>query len=377
MICASFNHNPFIVLNPMKRKSTKPFVLIIFLFLSLVTYSQVPDFSLVGFATENGGTTGGAGGTEVTVTNFADLKKYAETEDEKYIIKVSGTITGTGNIANKDYKGSIKIASNKTIIGAGNSAFLDGVGLTIKDVKNIIIQNIKFSLTNIGKSIPLKSENIPGIYSKLGDEGRPQILVNEGDLISISGTSTNIWVDHCEFFEDNPFTQTNQDLYDGLLDVKDDSGFITVSWCYFHDHHKCSLIGSSDKDLSENRKITFHHNYYKTIQERVPLYRGGTAHFFNNYNYDVYEGSINSRVKACVRVEKNYFEDCKNTVYSKNSKITGYAERIDNMEVNCKSTAEYPTDCVAVIPYDYSKVLTTNVDSVKDIVINYSGVGKL
>lgn len=361
----------------MKRKSTKPFILFIFLYLSLAANSQAPDFSLVGFATENGGTTGGAGGTEVTVTNFADLKKYAETKDEKFIIKVSGTITGSGSIANKNYIGSIKVASNKTIIGVNNSAFLDGVGLTIKDAKNVIIQNIKFSLISIAKSIPAKSENIPGIYSKLGDEGRPQILVNEGDLVSISGTSTNIWIDHCEFFEDNPFTQTNQDLYDGLLDVKDDSGFITVSWCYFHDHHKCSLIGSSDKDLYENRKITFHHNYYKTIQERVPLYRGGTAHFFNNYNYDVYEGSINSRLKACVRVEKNYFEDCKNTVYSKNSKITGFAERIDNKEVNCKPTTDYPADCIAVIPYDYSKVLTTNVDSVKDIVINYSGVGKL
>jgi len=341
------------------------------------SYSQVPNFSIIGFATQNGGTTGGAGGTEVTVTTFADLKKYAEIEDTKYIIKFSGTITGTGSVADKDYIGSIKVASNKSIIGIDDKAFLDGVGFSIKDTKNIIIQNIKFSLVSVAKAIPVGSEDIANIYSKLGDEGRPQILVNGGDLISVYGTSSNIWIDHCEFFEEDPYTQTNQDLYDGLVDVKDKSGFITISWCYFHDHHKCSLIGSSDTNLFDDRKITFHHNYYQTIQERVPLYRGSTAHFFNNYAYDVYGGSVNSRVNACVRVEKNYFEKCKNTVYSKNSSIKGSAERIDNKEVSCTSSEAYPATCTAYIPYDYSNVLTGTVDDVKSIVTTYSGVGKL
>jgi pectate lyase len=341
------------------------------------SYSQIPNFSLIGFATQNGGTTGGSGGTEVTVTTFADLKKFAETKDTKYVIKFSGTITGTGSVANKDYIGSIKVASNKSIIGIDDKAFLDGVGFSIKDTKNIIIQNIKFSLVSVAKAIPTNSEDIANIYSKLGDEGRPQILVNGGDLISIYGTSSNIWIDHCEFLEEDPYTQTNQDLYDGLVDVKDNSGFITISWCYFHDHHKCSLIGSSDTNLFADRKITFHHNYYKTIQERVPLYRGSTAHFFNNYAYDVYGGSVNSRVNACVRVEKNYFEKCKNTVYSKNSSIKGSAERIDNKEESCTSSEAYPATCTADIPYDYSSALTSTVDDVKSIVTTYSGVGKL
>ncbi len=360
----------------MKNKTIKGFFFL-FCLLAFESYSQTPDFSLVGYATENGGTTGGAGGTEVTVTTFADLKKYAETKETKYIIKVSGTITGSGSVANKDYVGVIKVASNKSIIGLDDKAFLDGVGFSIKDNKNIIIRNIKFSLISVAKAIPAGSEDIAKIYSKLGDEGRPQILVNEGDLISVSGASTNIWIDHCEFYEEDPRAQTNQDLYDGLVDVKDNSGFITISWCYFHDHHKCSLIGSSDTNLFVDRKITFHHNYYKTIQERVPLYRGGTAHFFNNYAYDIYSGIVNSRVDACVRVEKNYFEKSKNTIYTKNSTILGNAERIDNKEVNCTSSQGYPGTCTADISYDYSKVLNTTTDDVKNVVTAYSGVGKL
>ena len=44
------------------------------------SWSQIPDYSLVGFATLNGGTTGGEGGTEVTVSDFNELKRYAEEE---------------------------------------------------------------------------------------------------------------------------------------------------------------------------------------------------------------------------------------------------------------------------------------------------------
>lgn len=335
-------------------------------------YSQTADFSLVGFATENGGTTGGAGGIEVAVSTYADLKKYAETPDTKYIIKIAQTITGTGTVADKNYAGSIRVASNKSIIGVGDKAFLDGVGLTIRNVKNVIIQNIKFSMISIGKAIPPGSEDIPKIYSKLGDEGRAQIIVNGGDLVAISN-ATNIWIDHCEFFNENPRVQTNQDLYDGLLDITQNSGFITISWCYFHDHHKCNLIGSAEIDLFADRKITFHHNYYKTISSRVPFYRGATGHFFNNYNYDVYGGTVHTSVNACVKVEKNYFENCKKTIFSTSE---GAAERIDNKEVNCGTTT-YPPACVVSIPYDYSKVLTQNVDDVKTMVTQYAGVGKL
>ena len=53
-------------------------------------------FAVDGFATQNGGTTGGAGGTTVTVTNGADFLTYVETVDTPYIIQVSGTIELVG-----------------------------------------------------------------------------------------------------------------------------------------------------------------------------------------------------------------------------------------------------------------------------------------
>ncbi|MBC8083109.1 MAG: hypothetical protein H7Z21_07850 [Hymenobacter sp.] len=47
------------------------------------------------------------------------------------------------------------------------------------------------------------------------------------------------------------------------MDAKAGSAYITISWNYFHDHHKCHLTGSSDKD-GGNRQMTLHHNFTTT-----------------------------------------------------------------------------------------------------------------
>src|SRR4030042_5621120 len=66
----------------------------------------------VGFASLNGGTTGGAGGPTVTVTTKEELMNYALSSysSDPYIIKVSGTI-------NMDKGEMVWISSNKTIVG--------------------------------------------------------------------------------------------------------------------------------------------------------------------------------------------------------------------------------------------------------------------
>ena len=57
------------------------------------------------------------------------------------------------------------------------------------------------------------------------------------DAVSIQ-KSTNVWIDHNEFFSD---TDHGFDYYDGLLDITHGCDFITVSYNYFHDHYKVSL----------------------------------------------------------------------------------------------------------------------------------------
>lgn len=53
------------------------------------------------------------------------------------------------------------------------------------------------------------------------------------DLIDIE-EATQIWIDHNTFRNDG--ITGDKDYYDGLLDAKRASDFITVSWNEFHDH---------------------------------------------------------------------------------------------------------------------------------------------
>src|SRR5690606_12827512 len=134
---------------------------------------------IIGFATQNGGTTGGQGGQVVTVSSYADLKSYAESATP-YVIMVEGTIS------NGSAGGQINVGGNQSLSGVGSTAFLSGVGLNLSSRNRIVIRNFRLSLVGVS--------NPSGI--------------NGGDLISIQGTSKNIWIDHCELFSEDPNTQT-------------------------------------------------------------------------------------------------------------------------------------------------------------------------
>lgn len=300
----------------------------------------------IGFASLNGGTTGGLGGPNVTVSTFADLKHYAESSDP-YVILVQGTISGGAAGA------KLAVASNKSIVGLGSDAFLAGIGIAISSSNNVILQNLKVTL--VGTSNPSS--------------------VNGGDAIVINGTSKNVWIDHCEIYSEDPSQQKDIDKYDGLIDIRDQTGFITISWNYIHDHHKACLVGAADTDLHADRRVTYHHNYFRKIVKRMPMYRGASGHFFNNYviGTGATEASF-VMMDTCLRVEKNVYENVKYSIYSQNGGTAGRAQRIDNIESQSRA---YPSNCTVDIPYDYSGVLTSNTADVKTLVPANAGVGKL
>ncbi|WP_345223960.1 hypothetical protein [Hymenobacter koreensis] len=313
----------------------------------------------IGFASENGGTSGGAGGRTVTATTLAELTALAAS-NEPLIILIDRTISGGAEGA------AVKVKSNKTLRGVGTAGFLEGVGLNISGYRNVIIQNLKFTMATVTKTY-------------INSEKRAQVAANDGDCVTIQNGSQNVWVDHCEFYNADPATQPNQDLYDGLVDAKDDAAYITVSWSYFHDHHKCHLVGSSDKETqNQDRKITFHHNYYRNIKERVPSFRFGTGHVFNNYYQHVRGSGVNSRMGACLRVEKNYFEDVRDPVVTKNSPAPGYWDASDNVYNNCSGSQPTTVTCPTPLKltYAYAEALTPAAE-VKKVVMESAGIGKL
>jgi pectate lyase len=280
----------------------------------------------VGYASLNGGTTGGAGGPSVTVSTYADLVAAVK-GDAAAIVYVKGKITGTDKI---------RVGSNKSVLGLDSSSGLNGVGLFVRQAKNVIIRNLAISKV------------------ATGDAG--------GDAIGVQ-ESTNIWIDHCDLSSD---LTSGKDFYDGLADFSHAADYLTVSNTYFHDHYKASLVGHSDSNGGEDKgtlRITYANNYWKNINSRMPLLRFGTAHVFNN----VYDGgeygitAVNTRMGAQALVESSVFKNIEKAVLSVDSKEIGYAVTKD-IVLN-GATSDAPLGTLNIVPYSYTLLGSSKVES--------------
>jgi pectate lyase len=296
---------------------------------------------LVGWATQGGGTTGGAGGPTVTVTSLAALTTAAAASGAQ-TIRVSGLFTCSADV---------RVASNKSILGVGSGSGLVGCGLGIKGVSNVIVRNM-----NISK-VPAGNGN--------------------GDAIHID-SSTRLWIDHNDLSSD---TSHGTDFYDGLLDITHAADFITVSWNRIHDHIKCSLVGHSDSNASEDTghlRVTYHHNLFSNCAERNPRVRfGNPVHVFNNYYVNTqsfsYSYAIATTENAGVLVEGNYFENITDPTHlGEGSSSAGSLVARNNVLVN--SGPILTSGSVAAIPYGYT---VDNPGSVKSIVTAGAGTGKI
>lgn len=301
-------------------------------------------FKLVGFATLNGGITGGAGGNVTTVSTGDELQKAIDQAMKKHsgqpqIIYVNGKITPANTT--KENKINVKDVENISILGVGASGELDGIGIKIWRARNVIIRNLKIHHVNIG----------------------------DGDSISIEGPASNIWIDHCELYNDF-YGQPDKDYYDGLIDIKRESEYITVSWNYLHDSWKTCLVGKEYDTY--DRKITFHHNYIRDCNSRVPSYRGGTGHIFNNYYERIKSTGINCRLGATLRIEHNHFKDSNNPIGNWDDPL-GYWDVDNSLFTNCTGSQPEESTCTFNPPYDYTP---DDVNEVKATVTKYAGVQK-
>jgi pectate lyase len=91
---------------------------------------------------------------------------------------------------------------------------------------------------------------------------------------------------------------------DGQIDIIRASDFVTVSWNYFHDHWKSSLVGNDAtfRDLDFGHlHVTYHHNYWRNMGTRGPAGRFGHQHVYNNLYEDFLYQAIHSRSDNQVR----------------------------------------------------------------------------
>lgn len=274
-----------------------------------------------GFASLDGGVTGGAGGTYVVATTGADIvAALAGKKDNPtpLTIYVNGTITPDNSGGANQF--DVKDMDNVSIIGVGNAALFDGIGINIVRANNIAVRNVTLRYVRIGQK----------------------------DAISIQSGGSNIWIDHNELYND---LETAKDYYDELVSGKDGIDNVTLSYNYLHDSWKTSLWGSSDSN-DFDRHISFIGNRWENVNSRLPLFRFGKGHMANNYYKDVLGTAINSRMGAEMRVESNYFENAKNPLISQDSSEIGFWNPSGNFLLNVEwgpfpsSNCTSSEDCV-------------------------------
>jgi len=283
---------------------------------SIVKRASVNDVANVGYATLNGGTSGGSGGTQTTVTSLSALTSAVSGTAKKIVI-ISGTISGNT---------VVKVGSNTSIIGAKGSALV-GVGLRVLNEKNVIIRNVKIS----------------------------KVLADAGDAIGIQASS-QVWVDHADLSSDRDH---DKDYYDGLLDVTHGCTGVSITNSKLYNHWKASLVGHSDSNGAEDTPITVTYagNYWSNLNSRTPSFRFGHGHIFNNYFENNGDG-INTRDGAQLLVENNVFSGCKNGIYATDA---GYAVAKGNDFGGVSNTA--PAGNFNSPPYSYSLAATSGVKS--------------
>jgi pectate lyase len=319
-----------------------------------------------GYATQNGGTTGGAGGQTVRATTGTAIHAALcgrAASSTPIIIEVEGTINhgNTAKVSGASCNTAagvieLKQISNVTIVGVGAGAVFDQLGIHIRESSNIIIQNV--TVRNVKKS------------------GSP--TSNGGDAIGMESTVRNVWVDHVSL----EASGGESEGFDGLFDMKDNTQYVTLSYSTLRNSGRGGLIGSSESDRT-NGFVTFHHNLYENIDSRTPLLRGGIAHIYNNSYVSLHESGINSRAGARAKVENNYFKNSKDVLGTFYTSEAGYwqvsGNVFDNVTWSAPGSETNPagpnpqSNTTVSIPYPYS---LDSASCVPAVVSRTAGAGK-
>ena len=246
----------------------------------------------------------------VELDTMIDLSRFGRANNGATAIAhpdlfTAGRTTGT--------VGTLALGSNKTIYSAaGNGGFRRG-SLSLTGKNNVILRNLRF------RELWEWDEATQGAYDR-----------NDWDYLTVTSATSgatvtarahHVWIDHCDF----------EKSYDGLFDFVHGADLITVSWCkvagafsgesmrwvqrqmdfleanagrfpYYAGQRaslspdelvkeetfqkKSNLVGNGTDAATAAHdtgflNVTFHHNWYVAVDQRMPRLRFGNAHVFN------------------------------------------------------------------------------------------------
>jgi pectate lyase len=190
----------------------------------------------------------------------------------------------------------LSVPSNTTLLGVGANAGFTQADLSFSGASNIIIRNLHFVSPRDFFTTWTPSD-FTDLFTKAGQEGSWN-----ADFQALTFVDTvHVWIDH-DVFTDDPYPDSQAPIafhgehvnfHDEEVDIKEGSDFFTISYDQFRDNEKTILIGSSDNDAASDSghlRVTFIGNLFDDTDQRSPRVRFGEVQLVNNY----YTGSVNA-----------------------------------------------------------------------------------
>jgi len=219
------------------------------------------------------------------------------------------------------YFNMIDIKNNNyiTVEGVGSNASITQWGLTFKNCNYIEVRNLEFN------DYPEDACSFEGSD------------YNETTLDKLK--TGYIWVHHNTFNRGNNNWDVTyeQDKHngDGATDFKGLKN-VTVAYNLYNNNHKTGLVGGDGTHHQAN--FTFHHNWYRNCQARLPYGRQANMHMYNNF-YDSSTGT-NMQIHdgGYAFIENCYFKNLNKTFEIKANKTTQIPKikSYNNIFDNCK-----------------------------------------
>lgn len=323
----------------------------------------------------------------------------------------------------------IEDISNLTLFSANGSA-IKHANITMNNVSNIIIRNIKFD------ELWEWDEDTKGEYDR-----------NDWDYMTLDKNCDGVWIDHCTFYK----------AYDGIVDVKNPAPEtnVTISWCeflpgsegdaffeemmaelvansdkyptykalqekgmtgeqihmYCYGQKKTHLFGHSDNSTAAaGIRATLANNYYKDSMDRMPRLRYGYSHVYNcvmdsqelldvkntiadsALASEIVSNGASSTCEGYVLLENCYINGITNAMNSGNGKSpSGYINAVNSSYYINGEAAELAPKCntsgdtrvlitdaaefVEKLPYQEYRLY--EAESLYSTVVPYAGAGRL
>ncbi len=303
-----------------------------------------------------------------------DTRKSASSWEGKYT-KIDGLREGS-NSGEGTLWGLCEVqkVSNITFEGVGVDAEIYQWGVSFKRCNSVEVRNLTFT-------------NYPEDACEFNG-GSNDEMPNYGNY----WVHNNVFNQGMRLFDDSDDQDKAEG--DGAIDLKYCHN-ATYSYNKVANCHKTGLIGGSDS--SEQKNITFHHNYFYKNSSRMPLGRQANMHYYNNYYESISGTCMSIRGNGYVFAEGNYFYKCKNpfevktggVIKSYNNVLSGCSGTQSEQEVtdrtkavsnNCAFGSTFDTDSKNFY-YDSSKKVSdvrylTSADQAKKDCVELAGVGK-